>query len=59
VTQGPYENTMLAGSALLEDGQHLTLRRLHLQRGDFVWQNVGPIEVVRSLQGVRQLQRLV
>jgi autotransporter translocation and assembly factor TamB len=50
---------MLAGSALLEDGLHLTLRRLHLQRGDLVWQNVGPIEVVRSLQGVLQLQRLV
>jgi hypothetical protein len=58
VTQGPYENTMLAGSALLRDGLRLTLRRLHLQRGDLVWQNAAPIEVVRSPQGGLQLQRL-
>jgi autotransporter translocation and assembly factor TamB len=58
VTEGPYENTLLAGSVLLEDGLHLTLRRVHVERGDMVWENVGPIEVVRSPQGGLQLQRL-
>jgi autotransporter translocation and assembly factor TamB len=59
VTDGPYRQTRLAGKVALVDGQRLTLDTLRLQRQDLIWENVGPVEVVRSPQGTLQVNRLI
>ena len=45
MTEGPQENRRLAGSVLLDDGLLRTLRRLPIERGDLLWENVRAIEV--------------
>jgi hypothetical protein len=40
VTDGPFQQTRLAGQALLRDGQQLSLHTLRLQRGDWMWVNM-------------------
>ncbi|HXH14273.1 MAG TPA: translocation/assembly module TamB domain-containing protein [Alphaproteobacteria bacterium] len=59
VTGGPYEDSLIAGNVSLDAGQQVILRRLRLQRGDLVWQNLGTIEMVRGPHGGLRLQRLV
>jgi autotransporter translocation and assembly factor TamB len=59
MTAGPYRQTRLSGNVMLADGQRLTLDTLRVQRQDLVWENAGPIEVVRNPQGALQVQRLV
>ena len=51
VTEGPFQQTRLAGQALLRDGQQLSLNTLRLQRGDWMWANPEPIEITRTAQG--------
>jgi autotransporter translocation and assembly factor TamB len=58
VSEGPYQRSRLVGSVSLAAGQHLTLKTLRLQHQDLVWENAAPVELVRSPQGVLQIQRL-
>jgi autotransporter translocation and assembly factor TamB len=58
VTEGPYQRSRLAGNVSLAAGQRLTLKTLRLQHQELVWENAAPVEVVRSLKGVLQIQRL-
>jgi autotransporter translocation and assembly factor TamB len=57
VTKGPYQRTTLAGRIALNGGQRVTLDRLRLQHQDLAWENDGPVEVVRNLQGDLDIQR--
>jgi autotransporter translocation and assembly factor TamB len=59
VTAGPYEKTLLAGKAVLQEGMRLTLERLRLQRQDLAWQNAAPVEIVREAQGTLRLTQLL
>ncbi|MDH3599331.1 MAG: hypothetical protein OEU26_06780, partial [Candidatus Tectomicrobia bacterium] len=45
VTEGPFQQTRLAGRVLLRDGQQLSLNTLRLQRGEWIWANPEPIEI--------------
>jgi autotransporter translocation and assembly factor TamB len=58
VTEGPYQRSRLVGNVSLAAGQRLTLKTLRLQHQDLVWENAAPVELVRSPQGVLQIQRL-
>jgi translocation and assembly module TamB len=58
VTEGPYQRSRLVGNVSLAAGQRLTFRTLRLQHQELVWENTAPIEIVRSPQGVLQIQRL-
>ncbi|HSX82609.1 MAG TPA: translocation/assembly module TamB domain-containing protein, partial [Candidatus Saccharimonadia bacterium] len=58
VTEGPYQRSRLVGNVSLAAGQRLTLKTLRLQHQDLVWENAAPVEIVRSPQGVLQIQRL-
>ena len=57
VTKGPYQQTGFAGRIALNGGQRVTLDRLRLQQQDLVWENDGPVEVVRTAQGDLRIQR--
>jgi autotransporter translocation and assembly factor TamB len=57
VTKGPYQRTMLAGRMVLNGGQRVTLDRLRLQLRDLAWENDGPVEVVRNVQGDLDIRR--
>jgi autotransporter translocation and assembly factor TamB len=57
VTKGPFQQTGFAGKIALNAGQRVTLDRLRLQRQDLVWDNDGPVEVVRTAQGDLRIQR--
>ena len=51
VTEGPFQQTQIAGEAALAAGQDLTLNTLNLQRGDWQWSNPKPIRIVRDASG--------
>ena len=51
VTEGPFQQTRLAGQAILQDSQQVLLNTLRLQRGDWLWANPEPIEITRTAQG--------
>ncbi len=51
VTEGPFQRTQITGKAALQAGQDLTLSRLNLQRGDWVWANPKPIRITRDAAG--------
>jgi autotransporter translocation and assembly factor TamB len=57
VTKGPYQQTGFAGRIALNGGQRVTLDRLRLQQQELVWENDGPVEVVRTAQGDLRIQR--
>jgi autotransporter translocation and assembly factor TamB len=58
VPEGPYQRSRLVGNVSLVAGQRLTLKTLRLQHQDLVWENAAPVELVRSPQGILQIQRL-
>ncbi len=51
VIGGPFEQTQIAGEAVLTSGQDLTLTTLNLQRGAWTWANPKPIRVTRDAAG--------
>ena len=51
VTEGPFQQTQIAGEAALADAQDLTLTTLNVQRGDWKWSNPKPIRIVRAANG--------
>jgi autotransporter translocation and assembly factor TamB len=57
VTKGPYQRTGFAGKIALNGGQRVTLDRLRFQQQDLVWENDGPVEVLRTAQGDLRIQR--
>ena len=57
VPEGPYQRSRLVGHVSLAAGQRLTLKTLRLRHQDLVWENAAPVELVRSPQGVLQIQR--
>jgi autotransporter translocation and assembly factor TamB len=57
VTKGPYQRTGFAGKIALNGGQRVTLDRLRFQQQDLVWENDGPVDVVRTAQGDLRIQR--
>jgi autotransporter translocation and assembly factor TamB len=60
VTEGPYQRSRLVGNVSpdVRESQRLTLQTLRLQHQDLVWENAAPVVIVRSAQGVLQIQRL-
>ena len=59
VTAGPYHKSGLEGRLTWADEQRLTLSHLRLQHQALVWENVGPITVVRVRRVDWHCQRLL
>jgi autotransporter translocation and assembly factor TamB len=57
VTTGPYQKSSFEGRVTLAAEQRLTLTHLRLYHTASIWENVGPLTVVRSPQGQLDLQR--
>lgn len=51
VTSGPYQHTQVDGRFVLNGDQRITLNRLRLQYQALKWENVNPINIVRTAQG--------
>lgn len=58
VIAGPWHKSGLEGRFTLAHEQRLTLSHLRLQHQTLVWDNVGPITLVRHPEGSLTLQRL-
>jgi translocation and assembly module TamB len=58
MTDGPFRQTQIAGEAVLQDGQQITLQTLRLQRDDWRWENTKPVAIVHDSNGMTRLDDL-